>query len=519
MITESAWLTTQEDLAKAKHIGASPAGRVISTLKFDDLETMELLNWSANSGQTSRFINLPKHAACNNSGISCKCRYYHLPAIHTHVKINQISEELHHIFEELVIQCQSEKEVFNAKIGFGSNGSIARLYYTSDFTGWLNRSKDLYNEGYQFVAKLDIKNFFPNLTSTFFEGLFSKLPCLIPQSLQLDLVLLLTEIRKGLPISCTGSQFLARLALIPLDLALRAHDVKFVRYQDDLWIHCRSDNDMNTSFALANRVLTSIGLSCTDYKTELLRPERSRFLRHGLMPNHTPLEHFFRFDQDEDKFSQDSPDEGKDNSKDGGYNDNGSSLNRKKLFTIDNPNLYRDYLAPGRTNRSQSIQKFVFANARQFDVPVSNESYDDAGDILRLRPADLNAIVENFPDSQVFSEFNEQIMDLQHPAKEGFILEYVGAMRQGIRQKTWDRLEDQVSKDQSLATLVLFRSQAGVIKINRERFESTRSSSIHHVASDAQYLLRQDDNKDAIALLKDGHAVGGLVVETLESML
>lgn len=516
MFSQSSWLATQEDLAKAKHLGASPAGLVVSTLAFDNPETKKLIAWSSITGQVSRYVNLPKHSAGDEEGVSSKCRSYHLTSIHAHVRLNQIAEDLFPIFKDFLGDCEAARQVFNAKVGFASSGSGERLYYSMDYSGMKKESKRLHKEGYSYVAKFDIKNFFPSLTASFFDNHLGNLPQLVPLSLRLDLDLTLRGIRKGLPINCVGSQLLARIALIPLDLALRARGYKFIRYQDDLWVHCRSDEEMLQASMVVRQVLHGLGLKCTDYKTELLQPRRSEFLQYGLMPNGIPLENYFTlYEEDEPEIpiigGVDKAD------RDKGYQESGSDIIKTRSISILDPNLYRDFIAPGMSNPSQSVERFVFENHAIFDVPASGASLDEAGDILSLRHADFAPIVEHFPESSSLREFHQPVMDKYHPAKEGFLIDYVGVLDISAKQRSWKNVENRVAEDRSLAPLVLFRAQAGVFRIDRAKFCSSSSSSFHHVASDVLYLMRSDDKQGLnLRRIKDQHEIGGLIVEAIE---
>lgn len=515
MVTQSSWLSTREDLGKAKHLGASPAGLVTGILDFDNSETRRLLAWSANSGQNSRYVNSPKHSVSDKQGVSSEYRSYHLAGIHAHVRLNQIAEDIYPIFKDFFDDCEAARQVFNAKLGFSSNGAGDRLYYTTDYRGMLTEAKRLHESGYKFVAKFDIKKFFPSLTSSFFESHLGDLPKFIPLSLQMDLSLTLRETRNGLPINCVGSQLLARLALIPLDTALRDRGYKFVRYQDDLWVYCQTHGEMLEAAVVVRNVLCTLGLKCTDYKTELLQPARSKFLHFGLMPNGIPLESYFDIEEEE-SCGQSVP--GPETiGRDKGYQECGSSLTRSKIVSILKPTLYQEYIAPGMCNPSHSVEKFVFEHPTIFGVPADGACLNDAGEILKLRHADLGVLSEQFPESTVFLNFHEPVMESFHVAKEGFLVDYIGVLRNGVKQQCWERMESQVAADKALAPLVLFRAQAGVFQIEREKHGSSSLSSFHHVASDALYLIRSlGTGSRALRNIKDHHSVGGLVVEALE---
>lgn len=100
-----------------------------------------------------------------------------------------------------------------------------------------------YTDEYEYVAKIDIKKFFPNINRWVLKSLCDQI--FARAEILRDIVRHIIDDapKTGVPIGNLLSQFLANIYLTPLDRWLESIGVAFVRYMDDLVIFVRSIAD------------------------------------------------------------------------------------------------------------------------------------------------------------------------------------------------------------------------------------------------------------------------------------
>lgn len=108
-----------------------------------------------------------------------------------------------------------------------------------------------YTDEYEYVAKIDIKKFFPNINRWVLKSLCDQIFAGAEKLRDIVRHIIDDAPKTGVPIGNLLSQFLANIYLTPLDRWLESIGVAFVRYMDDLVIFARSLAD-------ARRILRDI---------------------------------------------------------------------------------------------------------------------------------------------------------------------------------------------------------------------------------------------------------------------
>ena len=178
------------------------------------------------------------------------------------------------------------------EIPFLKNRTLKKVAIIEEWTyGWVEFykiSKQLYQEeGYSFLSVSDISAYFENINH---ELLRDHLLLLLPNEQKTVNLLMeilgrwvwksgtMRRLGRGIPQRNDVSSFLGNIFLMPLDDVLeeysKSHDIKYIRYMDDVKVFSKSLDTAQEVLLLMNKTLRDWYLNIQGSKTELLDGEK-----------------------------------------------------------------------------------------------------------------------------------------------------------------------------------------------------------------------------------------------------
>ena len=169
---------------------------------------------------------------------------------------------------------KEERIVHSYRFSPQPDGRMFDEAYTYD--SFMQRSKELVEEEYEWIVVADIADFFPRLYHHRVKNSLTKSTKKTNHALAIDNLLngWNETYSYGIPVGSIASRLLAEVALDDVDRSLLSESTRYIRFSDDFRIFCKTKREAYEKLAfLANLLFENHGLTLQQHKTHILSKE------------------------------------------------------------------------------------------------------------------------------------------------------------------------------------------------------------------------------------------------------